>query len=178
MMWRPVYGWKGLYEVSSDGIVRSIARRCINARGNGTYLRPGRVIKPQMSAGYLRVRLTWRGHSDNQFVHVLVLEAFASPRPAGLVARHLDGDATNNRADNLAWGTQAQNCADKARHGTAQVGERNPAAKLTSDGAHAVREAAALGEPGASIARRLGMAKSSIYAILRNETWTTTLETR
>jgi hypothetical protein len=45
--------------------------------------------------------------------------------------RHLDGNRSNNRLDNLAWGTPLENGADKARHGTAK-GERNGRAKLTA----------------------------------------------
>lgn len=40
-------------------------------------------------------------------VHRLVLETFIGPCPDGQEARHLDGDATNNRLENLAWTPQS-----------------------------------------------------------------------
>lgn len=51
-------------------------------------------------------------------VHVLVAEAFFGPRPTGMVVRHLNGDASDNRPSNLAYGTQSDNIADCFRHGT------------------------------------------------------------
>lgn len=40
----------------------------------------------------------------------LICEAFHGPPPfPGAVCMHLDEDSRNNRADNLAWGTQREN---------------------------------------------------------------------
>lgn len=52
-------------------------------------------------------------------VHVLVALAFHGPRPEGMEVRHLDGTRTNNRPENLAWGTHSENMQDKVAHGTA-----------------------------------------------------------
>ena len=38
------------------------------------------------------------------------------------VGRHLDGDASNNKIENLVWGTQAENARDALRHGTYRSG--------------------------------------------------------
>lgn len=48
----------------------------------------------------------------------LVCAAFHGPRLSGLMVRHLDGNSLNDHADNLAWGTAAENSADAIRHGT------------------------------------------------------------
>lgn len=53
-----------------------------------------------------------------RYFHRLVLEAFIGPCPEGMECRHLDGDAGNNRLENLAWGTPIENGEDKVRHGT------------------------------------------------------------
>lgn len=46
----------------------------------------------------------------NMKVHRLVCEAFhGSPPFERAVVIHIDEDATNNRADNLRWGTQKEN---------------------------------------------------------------------
>ena len=43
-------------------------------------------------------------------VHRVVCEAFHGPAPfEGAVVMHLDEDSTNNRPENLCWGTQKQN---------------------------------------------------------------------
>jgi hypothetical protein len=51
------------------------------------------------------------------YVHRLVLETWRGPCPPGREARHLDGDASNNRLTNLRWGTHAENTWDVIRHG-------------------------------------------------------------
>lgn len=87
--------------------------------------------------GYPQVRLYRDGDSPRWFfVSVLVLEAFDSPRPfPNAVARHFfNNDPLDNRLVNLRWGTQADNCRDKIRHGTDQSGERHwRAIRLDSD---------------------------------------------
>ncbi|MDG9785315.1 HNH endonuclease signature motif containing protein [Metapseudomonas otitidis] len=41
--------------------------------------------------------------------HRLICEAFNGPPWPGAVCMHLDEDASNNRPENLAWGTQKEN---------------------------------------------------------------------
>ena len=43
-------------------------------------------------------------------IHRAVCEAFHGPAPEGKpIVLHLDEDATNNRPENLRWGTQKEN---------------------------------------------------------------------
>jgi hypothetical protein len=75
------------------------------------------------------------------YIHYVVCELFNGPRPSEKhQVRHLDGDLSNNRYDNLAWGTPAQNAADKNLHGTSPIGERNGQARLTRADVIAMRE--------------------------------------
>lgn len=103
--WLPVVGSEGRYEVSSAGRVRSLPR----ARTAGHPLKgtphPG---------GYVLVAIDGRKRK----IHDLVLQAFIGPRPLGAVTRHLDNDPTNNRVENLRWGTQRENMLDRVEHGT------------------------------------------------------------
>lgn len=109
--WRPVADYEGLYEVSDQGRVRSLDR--IDAGGRR---RPGRVLTPHtLRHGYLQVTLPGR---DHRTLHRLVAAAFVANPDAYPIVRHLDGVKTNNRAENLAWGTYAMNTADAQRHGT------------------------------------------------------------
>lgn len=110
--WLPVVGYEGLYEVSDLGRVRSLDR--LDTAGHP---RKGRVLKQSARGPYLRVILS-NGKSQNRNVQHLVAEAFIGARPKGLVLRHLNGVAIDNRPCNLAWGTQGQNMLDKRGHGT------------------------------------------------------------
>ena len=100
------------YEVSGDGRVRSVGS---NWRGYGA-----RELTVEPNAdGYPSVRLTiGKGKRKRIAVHRLVARAFLGPCPDSCdQVRHLDGDQTNNRWDNLAWGTAAENAADRTTHG-------------------------------------------------------------
>src|SRR5258708_5323391 len=49
-------------------------------------------------------------------VHYIVLRAFRGERPEGMVCRHLNDVKTDNRLENLAYGTRAQNYRDCIRN--------------------------------------------------------------
>lgn len=128
--WRPVAGFP--YEVSRDGRVRRTAGGSNNAK-------PGRILKGYTDTyGYVVVRLSKNGTVHDRKVHRLVCEAFHGPSNLPEV-RHLDGNRSNNHASNLAWGTTAENAADRARHGRTLRGEASPRAKLTAVQVEAIR---------------------------------------
>lgn len=120
--WKEVYGYPN-YRVSNFGRVQSRRHR------NGLASAEWRDLKPVPDGqGYPQVRLYRPGDKPRwHFVSVLVLLHFVGPRPTPKhVARHfLSRDPNDNRAENLRWGTQADNCADKLAHGTDQSGERH-----------------------------------------------------
>jgi hypothetical protein len=64
--------------------------------------------------GYLALNLGTESHE----VHRLIALTFLGPRPSGQEVRHLDGDALNAAASNLAYGTRSENNLDKRSHGT------------------------------------------------------------
>lgn len=104
--WRPVPGYEGNYEVSSRGEFRNLKT------GHKTF------GHRQKANGYMYVNLCSDGVAKNYRAHILVLQAFSGYRPAGLLARHLDGSRTNNAVSNLAWGTHLDNHYDSVAHGT------------------------------------------------------------
>jgi len=99
-IWKPVVGAGYLYEVSDQGRVRSIKRAmlmrpCANRSGHTT----------------IDIR------RKRQYVHRMVLEAFVGPPPDGTkISRHLNGDPSDNRLNNLAWGTSSDNAHDAYLH--------------------------------------------------------------
>lgn len=111
--WKDIPGYEGRYQVSDHGRVRSLERVLQDGR-----LWPSRIMKgsPAGKAGHLAVHLRSPERSEYRYIHHLVIEAFAGPRPTGLVAKHADGVTLNNSAKNLEYGTQASNCEDRYRH--------------------------------------------------------------
>lgn len=108
--WLAVVGWEGYYEVSDLGRVRRIAQ----TRGT----RCGILKTVPDRKGYPQVVLSRHSLERTRPVHRLVGEAFIGPLPKGLVTRHLNGNQTDNRAVNLAYGTRRENSEDMLRHGT------------------------------------------------------------
>jgi NUMOD4 motif/HNH endonuclease len=111
--WLPVTGFEGSYEVSDLGRVRSLDR--LVKHGNHHRRIRGKILKLNFDRkGYACVVL-----AGNRFrrIHTLVLEAFVASRPDGLECRHLDDDKTNNRLDNLLWGTGSENSIDRVQNG-------------------------------------------------------------
>lgn len=105
--------------------------------------RPRRLSKRKHN-GYFRVHVTPKdGRGEvSPYVHTLVLTTFVGKRPPGLVCRHLNGNALDNRLSNICWGTQKENMHDEIRHGTAAClrhGEQANATKLTSDEVRDIR---------------------------------------
>jgi hypothetical protein len=106
---RHVPGWPGYY-ATADGQILSVRRG-----GRGVLLRPS----VHHRTGHLRVKLAAGGGVPRQdhYVHRLVMLAWHGPPPpeiasAGALVLHTDNDPTNNRPDNLTWGTVAENGGD------------------------------------------------------------------
>ena len=108
------------YEISNFGRVR-------RNTGSGYKSLAGSVDRD----GYRCFTLYIDGVPRSMKAHSLVLVTFKGPRPIGAVGRHLDGDSSNNRISNLAWGSHRQNWQDKREHGRATAGERNGRHRLT-----------------------------------------------
>ena len=121
--WRPVVGYEGLYEVSSHGRVKRVTSRVWNRKGYWL-TRKERVLKlGRDQDGYLHVTLSKEGKCLTQKVHRHVLKAFVGSPPDGALTRHLNGVRDDNRLENLAWGTDAENMADMEVHGTRRRGK-------------------------------------------------------
>jgi hypothetical protein len=140
---RPVPGFPK-YEVSNLGRVRSLARK------SPSYLKPLPV-----GGGYLTVILTGQ---QRRYIHRLVLEAFVGPCPPEMEARHVErNDKTDNRLDNLTWGTKLENAADRKGHGTHLFGEAANPAKLSDEAVLEMRRLRGQGASREELAVRFGV---------------------
>lgn len=107
--WRPVPGYEGIYEASTDGIVRSLTRLVSHPRLNKQTV-IGRVLKQcARPNGYLCVQISRDGKQSPVSVHRLVASAHIGQIQNGMHVDHKNGVRTDNRLENLRIVTPRQN---------------------------------------------------------------------
>ena len=118
-VWRDIKGYKGLYQVSSNGRVKSLERvDSLGRRVKEKILSPGKSGK-----GYLFVYLCKEGKPKKYQVHRLVLSAFSPVADMDkLQVNHINEKKDDNRLENLEWITHK----DNQNHGTrnARIAEK------------------------------------------------------
>lgn len=177
--WAPMVGFKGRYEVSDDGRVRSVTRTFMHCSPSGAtwpHVFPSRELRQQIdNGGYLRVSIrSDDGVSHFKLVHRLVLEAFVGACPAGLECCHNDDNKHNNRLNNLRWDTKSSNMKDAFRHGRLLCGQKGESCrthKLTEDDVRNIRTELAGGIASSVLASRYGVTYSNIWSIGKRLIW-------
>jgi hypothetical protein len=172
IVWRPVLGFESMYEVSSDGRVRSVDRFVAQENRGGQCMRHirGRQLKTSVSRGYTVIDLWANGRAARRGVHRVMLEAFIGPCPEGMEVCHNDGRRDNNVLSNLRYGTPAQNGRDRVDHGNSRPGSQSHLAKLDESTVLRIREEAGqLTRKELSVKFHVPIANLSY--ILRRETW-------
>lgn len=102
IIWKPVIGYEGFYEVSNIGDIRSIS--------DGSHR--GRILKQKDRGGYCSVNLCANGIRKTVNIHNLVYAAFSGDhrKPDKMTPiNHKDGNKKNNRFDNLERVTAKEN---------------------------------------------------------------------
>lgn len=168
--WRPVVGYEGLYEVSSQGRVKSLARRLADGRKWSE-----RTLKPWRSTdGYLQASLRRDGRGVAAKVHRLVCEAFHGPAPADKpFALHGNHDPADNRPENLRWGDHVENMQDMvdADRQPRTKGEANGRAKLTEADVRAIQDELLDGATMEAVAAKHGLGIATVGDIANGKTW-------
>jgi len=163
--WRAVPGWEDLYEVSSLGRVRRIAR---TFAGIMTPRREGKPGRYYYKVGFRRPgakRQDWK-------IHRLVAIIFIGEPPAGRTqVNHKDGDSRNNAVSNLEWVSALEN----VRHArdvtkTLRVRAEHPMAKLTESDVADIRYLDRI-LSRAEIARRFGVGSTQVSRIIKGSRW-------
>lgn len=165
--WKEISGFGGLYDVSDLGRVRS-------HHGYGGVSDRTLALQTDKKTGYVFANLYQKGKLSRRSVHRLVLQEFVGPCPEGMEGCHEDGNRQNNARSNLRWDTKPNNLADRAKHGTDYVGERNPACTITAAMAREIKIRLKDAKHGvvSQVARDLGVKRSLVADIKRGRTWT------
>lgn len=110
-VWKDIKDYEGIYQVSNQGRVKSLARVDRYYVDGVLYRRPRkeRILKQEDHHGYKRVSLMKNSKPKWFFVHRLVAEAFI-PNPDNLPqVNHKSEVKSENSVENLEWCTEEYN---------------------------------------------------------------------
>jgi hypothetical protein len=173
-IWLPIPEYKGIYEVSNMGRIRSLDR--ITVCSIGRHMRfKGRILKARSvkPTGYLMVNLSKNNKNEDLLVHRLVAQAFI-PNPSKFpIVNHKDCDKSNSRANNLEWCTESENTlhalANNRRKTSKGASRWN--ATLTDEIVKAIRERFLKGERQAQISRQFKISRQQVSRVVNNKAW-------
>lgn len=157
------------YMAGSDGQIYS--RTKYKGFGRKEYVDWYSLAGHRTKKGYQTISMSHNNIKVTKSIHRLVCSAFhGSPPSKAHQVRHLDGNPENNKPENLAWGTQEENWEDRRIHGTATIGEKHWAARLTDSEREHLKWAISVGLCSQrKAARILGMSQGAIWHLVHSK---------
>lgn len=125
--WKSIIRFEGLYDVSSEGRVRSLwdGRHKIHRI---------KVLKPRKNkGGYLHVNLWKDGEMKTFKVHRLVASSFIKNPLNKSDVNHKNEIKTDNRVDNLEWMTRKENIKYGTRTERCSKAQSKPVLQYTKE---------------------------------------------
>lgn len=109
-IWKPIKGWEGCYEISNHGRVKSLSRIAMRGDPKVPHRLSERILRQgKTNVGRMIVHLKADSKETTLQVSRLVAFAFVDNPNNYDEVNHLDGDCTNNKAENLEWCTRKEN---------------------------------------------------------------------
>jgi len=122
--------------------------------------------------GYYMVTLWTGGKSVTKYLHRLLAEHFLENPLSRRYVCHKNDIKTDNRLENLYWGTQIQNSGDAIRNGKVRKCEQHGQAKLTVSQVVWIRDMANRNiYSNRKMAKILNMSPSGIDRVVNNSGW-------
>lgn len=169
-IWKPIKDYEGLYEISSYGRIKSLARKT-----KTKIIKDEKILKIfKRYTGYIQAKLCKNSKLYHPIVSKLVAEAFLKKPNYKCVANHIDCIRHNNHVDNLEWISQSQNTRYAFLIGNkSQKGEKNNGAKLTMEKVNQIREFKKENDHFSQqqIADHFNLKRENVKDIINYKTW-------
>lgn len=111
-IWKPVFGYEGLYDVSNTGLIKRL-KRSVKQRNmyvEITRVHPELILSPYVDKdGYLATNLRKNTKRKAMKVHRAVALAFIPNPDNKEQVNHINLIKDDNRVENLEWATQSEN---------------------------------------------------------------------
>lgn len=172
--WKDIKDYEGLYQISSLGRVKSLAKYVRYKKAGNAALRKERVMKCGTTpAGYCVASLSFNKKTKGITVHRLVATHFLSNPNKYPQINHIDGNKKNNTAPNLEWCDQAHNMRHAYNIGLLKPkrGAESSAAKITNEIALKIVEMLKNGLKYQPISDKTGANLSMIAKINNHSRW-------
>lgn len=108
-IFKDIYGYEGLYQISNYGRVKSIARVIFEKNGKKRKIKQTILTQKNNGRNYLSVGLNKNGVPIIHYVHRLAAKAFIINIKNKATVNHRDGNKFNNKIENLEWATYSEN---------------------------------------------------------------------
>ena len=170
-IWKDIEGFKGFYQVSNYGRVKSLERKCKHNYGG---LR--RVKEKCLSQGkgkyYYNVVLAKEAKNKTLLTHRIVALHFVDNPYNKPEVNHKDGNKRNNYYLNLEWCTRSENEQHAYDNNLAVThSENHHSAKLKNIDIPIIRERITKGDKLTTIAKDYKVTICAISAIKYNRKW-------
>ena len=159
--WKPIRKYKGFYEVSNLGRVRSLPRD--TKFGQRQKLVKGQILKPIERNGYLYASLCKHNKTTRYAIHRLVADAFIPNYDNLPQVNHRDENKANNRVENLEWCTADYNNRYSDIYKKAAEAAKIPVVQYTKDGKKVAEYPSML-----AASKATGVSVAGISACVRN----------
>lgn len=171
-LWADIPEYEGLYQASSLGRVKSLAREVLAYNFPAKRMVMKSVAEKVLSLkkygkDYLGVHLYKNGVDSKFYVQRVILSAFKGKNPEGMVACHINGNRKDNRIENLRWDTPKNNEADKLIHGTRCFGEKHGNSKFSNEQVFWIRSGVTYEE----VSKKIDISRGQYRNIVNGVAW-------